>query len=123
MNVLAWVLSGICAATFLTSGTLKSLLPKERMIESGQTGVAPFPLPIIRLVAVSELFGVAGLILPWLTGTARVLTPVAAGGLIVVMIGAAISHLSIKEPKQALLVNLPIAVMLAVILAIRVGQL
>jgi uncharacterized membrane protein YphA (DoxX/SURF4 family) len=123
VNVLAWVLSGVCALTFLTSGTLKSLMPKDRMIESGQTGVAPFPLPIIRVVAVSELFGVAGLILPWATGTAEFLTPVAAGCLIVIMIGAAISHVSIKEPKQAFLVNLPIAVMLVAIVAIRVGQL
>lgn len=123
MNVLAWVLQGICAVTFLTSGTLKSLFSKERMIETKQTGVAPFPLPIIRIVAVSELFGVAGLILPWLTGTARFLTPVAAGCLIVFMIGAAISHLSIKEPKQAFLVNLPLAVMLATILVIRVSEL
>lgn len=107
---------------FLTSGTLKSLFSKERMIETGQTGVAPFPLPIIRVVAVSELFGVAGLILPWLTGTAKFLTPVAAGCLIVFMIGAAISHWSLKEYKQALGVNLPLAVMLAAIVLIRAGQ-
>lgn len=123
MNVLAWVLAGICALTFLTSGTLKSLMSKDRMIETGQTGVAPFPLPIIRIVAVSELFGGLGLILPWLTGTAKVLTPVAGGCLIIFMIGAALSHWSLKEQKQVFLVNLPLVVMLAAIVAIRVGQL
>jgi uncharacterized membrane protein YphA (DoxX/SURF4 family) len=123
VNVLAWVLQGICAVMFVTSGTAKSLMSKERMIETSQTGVAPFPLPLIRIVAVSELFGVAGLILPWATGTAKFLTPVAAGCLIVFMIGAAISHWSLKEYKQALGVNLPLALMLATILVIRVGQL
>jgi uncharacterized membrane protein YphA (DoxX/SURF4 family) len=117
------MLQGICAATFLTSGTLKSLMPKERMIETKQTGVAPFPLPIIRIVAASELFGVAGLILPWLTGTTKFLTPVAAGCLIVFMIGAAISHWSLGEYRQSLGVNLPLAMALAAIVVIRVGQL
>lgn len=123
MNVFAWVLQGFCAVMFTISGTLKSAMPKEKMIETGQTGVAPFPLPIIRIVAVSELFAAVGLIVPWLTGTARFLTPVAAGCLIVFMIGAAISHTGLKEYKQAFIVNLGLAAACAGIIAIRVGQL
>lgn len=123
MYVLAWVLQGVCALTFAASGTLKSLMPKDRMIETGQTGVAPFPLPIIRIVAAGELFGAIGLILPWGTGTAKFLTPVAAACLGVFMIGAAISHWSLKEYKQSLGVNLPLVIALAAIVVIRAGQL
>jgi len=108
MNVALWVVQGLLAALFLVSGTLKSTQSKERMVEAGQTGVAPFPLPVIRVVAALELVAVVGLILPWATGIAPVLTPLAAVGLGVVMVGAAVSHLSLREYPQAFGVNLVI---------------
>jgi uncharacterized membrane protein YphA (DoxX/SURF4 family) len=123
MNALAWVLQGVCAVTFLVSGTMKSLMGKQRMIETGQTGVAPFPLPVIRIVALSELVGVAGLILPWATGIAKGLTPLAAGCLAIVMIGAAISHASLREFKQVVFVNVPLFAGLVAIAAIRLAEL
>ncbi|MFD9418483.1 hypothetical protein ACFWC9_27720 [Streptomyces goshikiensis] len=42
---------GLLAAVFMGSGFLKSTQTKEKMIAAGQTGVAPFPLPVIRVVA------------------------------------------------------------------------
>jgi hypothetical protein len=53
-------------------------------------------------VAVCELLAVAGLFAPWLTDTARILTPLAAVGLVIVMIGAATSHSSLREPRSTL---------------------
>jgi hypothetical protein len=47
---------------------------------------------VIRLTAFAELLAAVGLVLPWLTGIARVLTPAAAAGLVIVMIGATTSH-------------------------------
>jgi hypothetical protein len=35
---------------------------------------------------------------PWLSGTAKVLTPLAAAGLCAVMIGAAWAHSRLREP-------------------------
>ena len=92
MNVFLWVIQVLLAALFLLSGTLKSTWPKDRLIASGQTGVTPFPLPVLRFAAVCELFGAAGLILPRATGIAPVLTPLAATGLCAVMVGAICSH-------------------------------
>jgi uncharacterized membrane protein YphA (DoxX/SURF4 family) len=123
MNILAWPLQLVCATTFLASGTMKSLMSKQRMIATGQTGVAPFPLPLLRVVALAELAGVLGLLLPWATGTGRVLTPVAAACLAVVMVGAAVSHASLHETRQVLFVNLPLFAALVAIAAIRVSQL
>jgi uncharacterized membrane protein YphA (DoxX/SURF4 family) len=120
MNVVAWTLSAVCAVAFLSSGTVKSVMSKQRMIESGQTGVAPFPLPIIRIVAASEIVAVAGLILPPATGIAEYLTPVAACWLAVVMVGAAISHASIDEYKQVLYVNTPLFSALTTIAVLRI---
>jgi uncharacterized membrane protein YphA (DoxX/SURF4 family) len=92
MNAFLWVLQVFLAALFLLSGSLKSTWPKDRLIASGQTGVTPFPLPILRFAAVCELFAAAGLILPRATGIAPVLTPLAAAGLCIVMTGAISSH-------------------------------
>jgi uncharacterized membrane protein YphA (DoxX/SURF4 family) len=123
MNTLAWTLQLVCATAFLTSGTMKSLMSKERMIATGQTGVAPFPLPLLRVVALAELAGVLGLLLPWATDTGRALTPTAAACLAVIMVGAAVSHASLREPRQVLFVNIPLFAALVAIVLIRVPQL
>lgn len=118
MNVALWTAQILLAVTFLYSGTLKSVMSKERMIATRQTGVKPFPLPAIRVIAASELLGVLGLILPWLTGILPVLTPLAAVGFVGLMIGAAISHASLKEFPQ---VGLNLA-LLAVAAFVAVGR-
>ncbi|MEU6038052.1 DoxX family protein [Actinomadura sp. NPDC047616] len=92
MNVALWTAQILLAAVFLVSGIVKSIWSKPRLIASGQTGVAPFPLPVVRLTAIAELLAVVGLIAPRATGIAPVLTPAAAGGLAIIMIGAAASH-------------------------------
>lgn len=99
MNTITWILTAVLAVIFTLSGLAKSTMSRDRLIASGQTGIAPFPMPIVRVVAVCELLAVVGLFAPWLTGTARYLTPLAAVGLGIVMIGAAVSHASLREPK------------------------
>jgi hypothetical protein len=98
MNVALWIFQGLLAATFAFSGRAKSTRSKERLIATGQTGVAPFPLPLIRFTAYCELLGAIGVILPWLTHTAAFLTPVAAAGFAVIMVAAITSHARLKEP-------------------------
>jgi hypothetical protein len=100
MYTITWIFSGVLAVVFTISGLLKATMSRERLIATGQTGIAPFPMPLVRAVAVCELLAAGGLFAPWLTDTARVLTPLAATGLSVVMIGAATSHSSLREPKS-----------------------
>lgn len=100
MNIALWTATTVVAGIFLYSGVLKSLLPQTRLIDMGQRGISLFPMPLVRLVAVCELIAVFGLFAPWLSGTARVLTPLAAVGLGGVMYGASISHAALREPKQ-----------------------
>lgn len=100
MDVALWIGQFLLVVVFLTSGTLKSLWPKQRLIDGGQTGVVFFPQPVIRLVAACELLAVVGLIVPWLTGIAPGLTPLAAVGLGIVMIGATATHVRLREPKN-----------------------
>jgi hypothetical protein len=79
-------------------------------------------MPVVRATAVAELAGVVGLIVPWLTGTAKGLTPVAAIGLGIVMCGAQISHASLREPK-AVAINLALLIPCAFVAAGRLAQL
>ncbi|MGY4771834.1 DoxX family protein [Kribbella sp. CWNU-51] len=99
MNTVTWVFSGILAAIFAYSGAVKATMSRARLLATGQTGIAPFPMPLVRVVAICELLAVVGLFAPWLTDQARLLTPLAAVGLAIVMIGAATSHASLREPK------------------------
>jgi hypothetical protein len=47
-----------------------------------------------------ELAAVLGLVLPQATGIAEILTPLAAIGLCVVMVGAAWAHSRLHEPRN-----------------------
>jgi uncharacterized membrane protein YphA (DoxX/SURF4 family) len=100
MDVALWTCQGLLAAVFIYSGLQKSIQSKDRMIETGQTGVRPYSLPFIRFIALAELAGAAGLILPWATKILPALTPLAASGLGVIMIGAARAHARQHEPKN-----------------------
>jgi len=118
MNVVLWAAQLLTAAVFLFSGATKVTWSKEKLLAKGQSGVVWLPVPLMRVIALAELLGAIGLILPWWTGVAPVLTPLAAVGLSIVMIGAAITHLRLKEPGTALL-NL---VILALCVIIMIGR-
>jgi len=100
MNIALWIGQILLAIIFAGSGSFKISQSKERLIELGQTGVVFFPLPAIRLIAALELVGAIGIIVPWATGIAPILTPLAAVGFALLMVGAAISHSLLREPRN-----------------------
>lgn len=122
MSYALWAASGILAAIFLGSGMAKATMSRERLLASGQSGIAPFPMTVVRLTAICEIAAVVGLFAPWLTRTASVLTPVAALGLCVVMAGAAVAHASLREPRQVA-VNFGLFALAAFVAAGRMAQL
>lgn len=118
MNVALWIGQGVPAAVFLVSGVAGSTRSGERMLATGRTVARIVPPRYPRIAGVSELLGVAGVLLPWSTGVARVLTPVAATGLGVVMVLAAGVHTRLREPRHVL-VNLMI---MGVALSVAMGR-
>ena len=92
MNTGLWVVQGLLAVVFTTSGFAKGTMSKDALVASGQTGVRHHDISFIRFIAALEILGVLGLLLPGLTGIARSLTPLAAAGLAVIMVGAARAH-------------------------------
>lgn len=91
MNVALWVVQGILAGAFLVAGLQKLLRPREALARS-MGWVEDFQHTHVRGIGVAEVLGALGLVLPGLTGVAPVLTPVAAIGLALLMLGAAATH-------------------------------
>ena len=118
MNALLWSLQVLLAVVFTASGLSKISQPKDRLIAIGQTGVAPFPLPVIRVTALCELLGAIGVLVPRLEGVAEYLTPLAAVGFAIVMVGAIGSHAYLREPRNVALTTL----ILVAAVAVAVGR-
>jgi hypothetical protein len=83
MNVALWIVQGLLAALFLFAGGVKLVLPADQLV-----GPVPIPVTFLRFIGVCEVLGAIGLILPWLLRIRRGLTPLAAAGLVIIMIGA-----------------------------------
>ena len=83
MNVALWVVQGLLAALFLFAGVMKLVLPLDQM-----TGPVPIPGWFLRFIGVVETLGALGLILPGIFRIRPGLTPLAAAGLVIIMIGA-----------------------------------
>jgi uncharacterized membrane protein YphA (DoxX/SURF4 family) len=85
MTYALWIVQGLLAALFLWAGGMKLVLPLEQM-----TGPIPVPGFFLRFIGVAEVLGAIGLILPGLLRIRPGLTPLAAAGLVIVMIGATV---------------------------------
>ncbi|MDP9867594.1 MULTISPECIES: DoxX family protein [Streptosporangium] len=119
MNAFLWVLQAVLAAVFGLTGIMHATQPKERLRPMAPW-VDDFTLTRIRLIGAAELLGALGLLLPALAGIASILTPVAATGLAITMLGAVATHARRKEPA-AIAVNVVLLVPAAVIAWGRFG--
>jgi len=101
MNTLLWSCQVLLALAFGYSGLCKSIYSEATLVgKKGQTGVAGLPHTFIRIIGITELLGMVGIILPWWTGIAPVLTPITAVGFALVMLFAAPIHYKRKEPRN-----------------------
>jgi len=98
LNIALWIAQGLLAAIFLFAGGMKLILPIEEM-----TKQLPLPGLFLRFIAVCEVLGAIGLILPWLLGLRPGLTPLAAAGLVIIMIGATVLTLATAGITMALI--------------------
>ena len=91
MNIALWIVQALLAVAFLGAGAMKLTQPKEKLVTS-LAWAESFSPTSIKLIGAAEILGALGLVLPALTGIAPVLTPLAAVGLAVVMLGAIVTH-------------------------------
>ncbi|MDZ7843486.1 MAG: DoxX family protein [Anaerolineales bacterium] len=110
MNTFLWIIQGIMAAAFMMTGAMKLITKKEAVADT-MGYVNDFTQEQLYGIGVLELMGAAGLILPLLTGILPVLTPVAALGLVVIMVGAFFTHLRRDEIIPMGLMNIMLIAM------------
>jgi uncharacterized membrane protein YphA (DoxX/SURF4 family) len=88
MTYVLWIIQVLLALLFLFAGGMKLVISPEVLASMGSPNQIPLPGWLIRFVGVCEVLGALGLILPGLLRIKPWLTPLAAAGLVVVMIGA-----------------------------------
>jgi len=100
MNIALWIVQALLAALFLFAGGMKLIMPIEEMMKQ-----MPIPLPgwFVLFTGVVEVLGAIGVILPWLLRIRPGLTPLAAAGLVIVMIGATAYTLAAGDVASALI--------------------
>src|SRR4051812_49988229 len=98
-NKVLWALQALLAALFLFAGGMKLILPVAAMQQGGMA----LPGPFLRFIGVAEVCGALGLVLPWLLRIRPELTPIAAGGLVIIMAGATVVTVVSGPPLTALL--------------------
>jgi len=97
LNVLLWVLQILLAMLFLFAGVMKFVMPVAEM-----TKQIALPGWFLHFIGAAEIFGAIGLVLPWILRIRTGLTPLAAAGLVVIMIGATVLNLQIGQRGGAL---------------------
>ena len=90
MNIVLWIIQVLLALLFLFAGGTKLVLPIDVLTAMGSPNQVHLPGLLIRFIGVCEVLGGLGLILPGLFRIKTGLTPLAAAGLVIIMIGAVV---------------------------------
>jgi hypothetical protein len=84
VNRLLWTAQSLTALLFLFAGSMKFIIPAEKM----RQGPISLPIAFLHFIGVCECLGALGLLLPGVVRIRTSLTPLAAAGLTLIMIGA-----------------------------------
>jgi hypothetical protein len=87
-NYALWIVQGLLALLFLFAGSTKLVLPIDVLTSMGSPNQIALPGLFLRFIGVAEVLGGIGLILPRLLRIRPRLTPLAAAGLVIIMVGA-----------------------------------
>lgn len=117
MNTALLIAQILLGLMFGMAGVMKLTQPREKLVTM-LGWVNDFSQPVVKLIGALEALAGVGLILPSLTGILPILTPLAASGLVIIMLGAAYTHLRRGE-QPMIIINL---VLLAIALFIAYGR-
>ena len=99
MKYALWIVQVLLALLFLFSGGVKLAMP----IAALEADPPHIPGLFLKFIGVAEILGALGLLLPGIFKIRQDLTPLAAAGLGVIMIGATIATLLGATPALAFL--------------------
>jgi DoxX-like family len=98
LNLALWISAGLLAVVLLVSGTTKLFVPKEKLATlplGGWTGDAS--VGFVKALGALELLAAVGLVLPAAVDIAPILVPLTAACVVLLMVGAMITHLRRHE--------------------------
>jgi hypothetical protein len=123
VDIALWIVQGLLALVYLAAGGLKVVRPREQLVAWGNFDwMKDSSDAAVKAVGLVEILGALGVIVPWLTGIAAILTPIAAVGLVVVQIGALRVHL-IRNERQPLPANVLLLLLAAFVAFVAIGRL
>ncbi|MFG2769547.1 DoxX family protein [Streptomyces sp. NPDC048350] len=101
MNLALWIAAGLLAVAYLLGGGFKVITAKEKVAASGPGArwVEDFSEGSVKAIGALEVLAALGLVLPAVLDTAPVLVPLAALGLVMLMLGAAFTRIRRHEPR------------------------
>jgi uncharacterized membrane protein YphA (DoxX/SURF4 family) len=99
MTIALWIVQVLLAALFVFSGIMKFVMPVEEMTKQ----MPMLPGWFLHFIGVAEILGGLGLVLPGLLRTRPGLTPLAATGLVIIMVGATVITAMIGPVVMAML--------------------
>ncbi|MPY53785.1 DoxX family protein [Streptomyces acidicola] len=120
MNVSLWIVAGTLAPVFLPARAMKLSRSPQQPTASGLGWAEDFDPGPVKTIGAIEGLAALGLILPPLVGVAQILTPTAGLGLVVLMLGAAVTH-SRRAEFQMITVNVVLLALAAVVAWGRFG--
>jgi hypothetical protein len=120
MNIALWIIAGLLATAFLAGGVVKMMLPKEKLVASGFGFAEDFSVGAVKVIGLLEVLAAVGLILPAALDIVPVLVPLAAAGVVLLMVGAMITHAR-RHEAQAIMANLAVLALAAFVAWGRFG--
>jgi len=116
INRTAWVLQVLLGIYFVATGVIHLVVPDG--LPDVLTWMYDLSTPLHWVAGLAEIAGGLGLVLPAATRIAPRLTPLAASGLVVVMLSAAVWHATRGE-VQSIVGNAVVATLLVLIAYVR----
>ncbi|KOX18777.1 membrane protein [Saccharothrix sp. NRRL B-16348] len=101
MNLALWIITGVLAAAYFFGGGGKLVLSKQKIAATGPSAAwtEDWSAGGIKAIGALEVLAGVGLVLPAVLDIAPVLVPLAAIGLMIIMVGAAIVRFRRREFK------------------------
>jgi uncharacterized membrane protein YphA (DoxX/SURF4 family) len=97
MNIALWVLQVLLGLAFVFHANLLLRPPSPERLQSGMRYVLDMPAGLRAFAGVAEGLAGLGLVLPGLVHVLVWLTPLAAAGLVLLMLGAIVFHVRRRE--------------------------
>jgi uncharacterized membrane protein YphA (DoxX/SURF4 family) len=98
MNLALWIVAGLLSVSYLISGGAKLIMPKEKYAAKARWA-KDFSAGSVKAIGGLEVLAAVGLVLPAALEIVPVLVPLAALGLVMIMVGAVITRIQRHEFK------------------------